>query len=86
MDPLRCLQAADSNLHQVEVLYQTEVDDGNLWERTGVTPPCSSVSPPPSRCLVCVQKTVYAVCNNLTSDLTMEGEGRHIPVRESGES
>lgn len=86
MDPLRCLQAAGSKVRQVDQLYQAGAAEGNLWETPGVTPLCSTVSPPPpSRCLVCYQEKAYAVCNNVTSDLIMEGDGTEIQTRESGE-
>ncbi|KAK5619302.1 hypothetical protein CRENBAI_015529 [Crenichthys baileyi] len=84
MDHLRCLGSAGPTPKQVDQLYLTEAAEGALWDSTGGTPSCSSISPPPpSRCLVCLQEMVYAVCNNVTSALTMEGDGNQIPITES---
>ncbi|MEQ2192790.1 hypothetical protein XENOCAPTIV_017352 [Xenoophorus captivus] len=84
MDHLKCLGSAGPTPKQVDQLYLSEAAAGALWDNTGGTPNCSSISPPPpSRCLVCLQETVYAVCNNVTSALTMEGDGNQIRIKES---
>ncbi|MED6295341.1 hypothetical protein CHARACLAT_030753 [Characodon lateralis] len=85
MDHLRCLGSTGPTPKQVDQLYLSEAAAGALWDSTGGTPNCSSISPPPpSRCLVCLQETVYAVCNNVTSALTMEGDSNQIQIKESG--
>ncbi|KAM4575495.1 uncharacterized protein V3H82_009977 [Fundulus diaphanus] len=84
MNLLSCLRSAAPNISQLDVLYLSDNDEVNLWQKKDGSPPCSSISAPPlSRCLVCLQEAVYAVCNNVTSALTMEGGGAPIPLTES---
>ncbi|XP_035987870.1 uncharacterized protein LOC110367775 isoform X2 [Fundulus heteroclitus] len=84
MNLLRCLRPDAPNISQLDVLYLSNNDTFNLWQKKDGSPPCSSISPPPlSRCVVCLQEAVYAVCNSVTSALNMEGGGAPIPLTES---
>ncbi|XP_020558237.1 uncharacterized protein LOC101166864 isoform X2 [Oryzias latipes] len=75
-----CFKACDPNIRNADVLYLRDNDNQNLWN--GTAPICSSVSQPaPSRCLVCFQDSLYAVCSYLLEETpVMEGDGNNIQI------
>lgn len=73
------------------LMFDDNDDKGNLWTRSSVDvplPSCSSSSPPPdSKCLVCLDRVVHAVCRNLMdgAEVMMEAGERPVTISESGE-
>ncbi|XP_062280761.1 uncharacterized protein LOC133985181 isoform X2 [Scomber scombrus] len=83
---LSCHCATDPIIRVVDVLYDYNNDDDNLWMSNGSLPFCSSTSPPSaSSCVVCVRQGVYAVCGHLMQavKLVMEASGRQIEIIKS---
>ncbi|CAK6982322.1 uncharacterized protein LOC128362339 [Scomber scombrus] len=83
---LSCHRASDPIITDVDVLYDYNNDDDNLWMSNGSLPFCSSTSPPSaSSCVVCVKQGVYAVCGHLMQavKLMMEASGRQIEIIKS---
>lgn len=81
-----CYKAYDQNIRSAIVLYNENHQD--LWNSTGHVPECSSMCPPaPSKCLVCLQDGLYAVCFKLLEKKpTMEGDGIPIEITNSSKT
>ncbi|XP_078802284.1 uncharacterized protein LOC144991926 isoform X2 [Oryzias latipes] len=78
-----CFKAFDPNITRADGLFLHSNNNHNLWN--GTAPLCSSVSPPaPSKCLVCFQDSLYAVCSYFLEETpVMEGDGNNIQIAES---
>ena len=86
---LSCIRATDPNITNVHKLYDDASGSGHLWISNDAVPDCSSTSPPsPSKCVVWLQRGLYAACSNLpqTVKLVMERPGQHINTIESGKT
>ncbi|XP_062280877.1 uncharacterized protein LOC133985299 [Scomber scombrus] len=81
---LHCYSSSDPQAENASVLYDDHFDTVNLWQRGDQhtpLPTCSSISPPDSGCLVCVDQIVYAVCRNLTEKvITMEAGVAYVKI------
>ncbi|CAK6979621.1 uncharacterized protein LOC122877909 isoform X2 [Scomber scombrus] len=78
---LSCFTSSDPGSENASHLYDENNDVGHLWRRESQhfpLPPCLPLpSPPPdSRCLVCRDQAVYAVCRNLTDGVKMIMEAK----------
>ncbi|KAM3620143.1 uncharacterized protein V6R79_018794 [Siganus canaliculatus] len=82
-----CLRSKDPNVTMVDVVYEANNDDSNLYTGNGNVPPCSTITPSPSLsdCMVCTDQSVYAVCSEKLKNATlvMEGDDRNIPISVS---
>lgn len=84
-----CFNSSDPVAVNAGLLYDDNAEDGDLWSRGGQSGPlplCSASSAPPdSRCLVCRDRIVFAVCRNLTHavEMMMEAEGHQVKISKS---
>ena len=85
-----CFSSSDQRAVNATQLYNDNSAEGSLWMRGRQDiplPRCSHpISPPPdTRCLVCVEQKVYAVCRNLTETvkMVMEADGDNVVISES---
>lgn len=81
-----CFSSSDPTAVNALKVYDNTNDYEDLWNRNNNLPQCSSSLPPPdSLCLVCLQIMVYVVCSNLTNgvEIVMEGVGVHINIVKS---
>lgn len=85
-----CFSSSDPAAHRASLLFDFYNDDENLWSRSSSDvplPSCSSSPPPPdSRCLVCVQHAVSAVCRNLADGVKvmLEAGADQVQISKSG--
>ena len=87
---LSCFNSSEPHAVNAILLYNDIFREGSLWKRGRQDiplPRCSHpISPPPdTRCLVCVEQKVYAVCRNLTETvkMVMEADGDNVVISES---
>ncbi|XP_044056037.1 uncharacterized protein LOC122877909 isoform X2 [Siniperca chuatsi] len=87
---LSCFSSSDPAAVNANLVYDEDTESGDLWSRSSQDVPlplCSSSSPPPdSRCLVCWDQIVFAVCRSLTDGvkIIMEAVGAQVKISKSG--